>query len=247
MDYHIEFLLKILVCFLLSACIGVERQFRGRKAGLRTVILVSLGSFLFVNFSFEFPKSDTTRIAAQVVAGIGFIGAGTIIVTRRQRVKGVIIKDSKNVKGLTTAATLWCSAAIGILCAANLLFEAATGTLFILFTNIVLRSLNRRINLLSGKGTYNVYHFSITCDKKDLDKLQELTKEVIKDNEGRIDSTEITTLDNNDKKLSIYILDNALNDKLTKNLMNELSSKKEVLSISLNKESKKSIYEDEEL
>lgn len=150
-------------------------------------------------------------------------------------------------KGLTTAATLWCSAAIGILCAANLLFEAATGTLFILFTNIVLRSLNRRINLLSGKGTYNVYHFSITCDKKDLDKLQELTKEVIKDNEGRIDSTEITTLDNNDKKLSIYILDNALNDKLTKNLMNELSSKKEVLSISLNKESKKSIYEDEEL
>ena len=116
-----------------------------------------------------------------------------------------------------------------------------------LFTNIVLRSLNRRINLLSGKGTYNVYHFSITCDKKDLDKLQELTKEVIKDNEGRIDGTEITTLDNNDKKLSIYILDNALNDKLTKNLMNELSSKKEVLSISLNKESKKSIYEDEEL
>ena len=88
---------------------------------------------------------------------------------------------------------------------------------------------------------------AITCDKKDLDKLQELTKEVIKDNEGRIDSTEITTLDNNDKKLSIYILDNALNDKLTKNLMNELSSKKEVLSISLNKESKKSIYEDEEL
>ena len=57
----------------------------------------------------------------------------------------------------------------------------------------------------------------------------------------------IYDLDNNDKKLSIYILDNALNDKLTKNLMNELSSKKEVLSISLNKESKKSIYEDEEL
>ena len=79
------------------------------------------------------------------------------------------------------------------------------------------------------------------------DKLQELTKKVIKDNDGRIDSTEINTLENNDKHLSIYILDNALNDKLTKNLMNELSSKKEVLSISLNKESKKSIYEDEEL
>lgn len=235
MNYYIEFLLKMLVCFLLSACIGLERQFRGRKAGLRTVILVSIGSFLFVNFSFSFPNSDTTRVAAQVVAGIGFLGAG------------VIIKDSKNVKGLTTAATLWCSAAIGILCSANLLFEAATGTLFILFTNIVLRSVNRKINLLSGKGIYNVYHFSITCNKKDLDKLQEEIETIIKENDAKIDSTEIIVLDNNDMKLNIYILDNALNDKLTKKLMNQLSSKKEVLSISLNKENKKSIYDEEEL
>lgn len=235
MNYYVEFLIKIFVCFLLSACVGVERQFRGRKAGLRTVILVSIGAFLFVSFSFEFPNSDTTRIAAQVVAGIGFLGVG------------VIIKDSKNVKGLTTAATLWCSAAIGILCSANLLFEAATGTLFILFTNIVLRSVNRKINSLSGKGIYNVYHFSVTCHKKDLDKLQDESEEIIKSNEAVIDSMNITILDNNDVRLDIYILDNSLNDKLTKKLMNELAGKSEVLSISLNKENKKSIYDEEEL
>ena len=235
MDYYIEFLLKILTCFLLSSCIGVERQFRGRKAGLRTVILVSLGSFLFVNFSFKFPNSDSTRIAAQVVAGIGFLGAG------------VIIKDTKNVKGLTTAATLWCSAAIGILCSANLLFEAAVGTLFILFTNIVLRSVNRRINLISGKGIYNVYHFSITCSRKDEDKLLTITKNIITKNKAIIDSTEITNEENDNIKLDIFILDNALKDTLTKELMNELSNKKEVLSISLNKENKKSIYDEEEL
>lgn len=235
MDYYVEFLLKLFVCFLLSACVGIERQFRGRKAGLRTVILVSIGSFLFVTFSFKFPNSDTTRVAAQVVAGIGFLGAG------------VIIKDNKNVKGLTTAATLWCSAAIGILCSANLLFEAATGTLFILFTNIVLRQVNRRINLLSGKGTYNVYHFSITCNKKDLDKLQKESENIIKSNDAKIDSTEIVILDNDDIMLNIYILDNALNDKLTSRLMKELSGRKEVLSISLSKENKKSIYDAEEL
>lgn len=119
MEVYTEFLIRIIICFLLSFCIGIERQYRRRAIGLRTVILVSLGSFLFVRFSFNFPGSDTTRIAAQVVAGIGFLGAG------------VIIKDGKTVKGLTTSATLWCAAAIGILTSAGLLFEAAVGTLLI--------------------------------------------------------------------------------------------------------------------
>ena len=155
---YISFLFQIMACFLLSACIGVERQYRRRNVGLRTIILVSLGSFLFVMFSFAFPKSDMTRVAAQVVAGIGFLGAG------------VIIKDDKSVKGLTTAATLWCSAAIGILCSANLIFEAAIGTLLILFTNIILRSVNSKINFLSGNVNYNLYHYTIVVYLKLLKK-----------------------------------------------------------------------------
>ena len=119
MNNYIEFLMQIIVCFLLSSCIGIERQYRRRAVGLRTIILVSIGSFLFVRYSFSFPDSDMNRIASQVVAGIGFLGAG------------VIIKDGKSVKGLTTAATLWCAAAIGVLCSANLLVEAIIGTLFI--------------------------------------------------------------------------------------------------------------------
>ena len=94
MNTYTEFLFQIIVCFLLSSCIGIERQYRRRLVGLRTIILVSLGAFLFVRFSYAFPDADMTRIAAQVVAGIGFLGAG------------VIIKDNKSVKGLTTAATL---------------------------------------------------------------------------------------------------------------------------------------------
>jgi len=168
MSNYIEFLFQILVCFLLSCCIGVERQYRRRLVGLRTIILVSIGAFLFVRFSYAFPNSDMTRIAAQVVAGIGFLGAG------------VIIKDNKSVKGLTTAATLWCVAAIGILCAANLLFEAAIGTLLVLFTNIVLRTVNNKINALSGNIDYNIYTFSIICEENVEKEIIKKIKDIVK-------------------------------------------------------------------
>ena len=79
MSSYIEFLMQIVVCFLLSACIGIERQYRRRSVGLRTIILVSLGAFLFTRYSYSFPDSDMNRIASQVVAGIGFLGAGVII------------------------------------------------------------------------------------------------------------------------------------------------------------------------
>ena len=108
-----------------------------------------------------------TRVAAQVVAGIGFLGAG------------VIIKDDRSVKGLTTAATLWCSAAIGILCSANLIFEAAIGTVLILFTNIILRSVNSKINFLSGNVNYNLYHYTIVCEEKNDSSLLKIIKEIV--------------------------------------------------------------------
>lgn len=69
-----EFLFYLSVCFLLSFLIGVERQYRRRIIGLRTTILVSLGAFLFVTFSFSIGSSDVSRIASQVVTGIGFLG-----------------------------------------------------------------------------------------------------------------------------------------------------------------------------
>ena len=184
MSNYTEFLFQITVCFLLSSCIGIERQYRRRSIGLRTIILVSLGAFLFVRYSFSFPDSDMNRIAAQVVAGIGFLGAG------------VIIKDGKTVKGLTTAATLWCAAAIGVLCSANLLFEAAIGTLFILFTNIILRSVNSKINNLSGNINYNLYSFSTICEEKNEDQILKIIKEIVKANKASINSIETSDNEN---------------------------------------------------
>lgn len=98
---HYYFLLRLLICFLLSFCIGLERELRGSSAGLRTNIIVCLGSFLFASASFNSYDDDMMRIPAQVISGIGFLGAGSIM-----------INDNK-IRGLNTAATMWCVAAIG--------------------------------------------------------------------------------------------------------------------------------------
>jgi len=124
------FIIRIAVCFILSVMIGFERQYRHRMVGLRTNVLVSLGSFLFVYASYGLISGDMKRIAAQVVSGIGFLGAG------------VILRDGSKIKGLNTAATLWCVAAIGVLSACGMLVEASIGTIFVLASNIFLRILS---------------------------------------------------------------------------------------------------------
>src|SRR3954453_10746687 len=115
-------LLLLLFAFVLSAVIGIERERRLKSAGLRTHILVGLGSALFTLVSaygfapLGLETTDPSRIAAQVVTGIGFVGAGVIFVNRG------------NVVGLTTAASIWVTAAVGMACGAGLPIIAAAGT-----------------------------------------------------------------------------------------------------------------------
>lgn len=106
--------LDLSVAVALGAVIGFERQWRQRLAGLRTNTLVALGAAFFEVFENLFPSvGGSTRVAAQVVSGIGFLGAG------------IIFREGVNVRGLNTAATLWCSAAVGLLAGAGALAYAA--------------------------------------------------------------------------------------------------------------------------
>ena len=162
----------MLLCFLLSFVLGIERQIRRRSLGLRTMILVALGSYMFVSFSFLINNQDfdITRVAAQVVTGIGFFGAG------------VIIKDNEKniIRGLTTAATLWCDAALGMLCAGGFIKEAIVSTSFVLFANIVLRYVNEVINCQTErKNTSETFSIKITSEK-DLDKINTFINNFIK-------------------------------------------------------------------
>lgn len=118
----------LLVAFVLGALIGLERQWRNAVAGLRTNVLVSVGAAAFVLAGSPATSHDF-RVAAQIVSGIGFIGGGAIL------------REGVTVRGLNTAATLWCSAGIGVLCGFGYLLEAAFTSAVILFANTALRPL----------------------------------------------------------------------------------------------------------
>ncbi len=119
----------------LGLTIGFERQMGQHPAGLRTNALVCGGAALFVLFARAINQgNDMPRVAGQIITGIGFLGGG------------VILREGMTVRGLTTAATLWCSAAVGALCGAGFTVEAAIGTATILGTNFCLNPVSRWID-----------------------------------------------------------------------------------------------------
>ena len=220
MDY--QFLFNISVCFALSFFIGIERQYRRRIIGLRTTILVAIGSFLFVTFSMSVGASDISRIASCVVTGMGFLGAG------------VILKEGKKIRGLTTAATIWCDAAIGVLCAGGAVFEAIVGTFIILFSNIILKYVNVLINNVSGsRDVVSEFKLNITVNNKYFSNIKNLIDTYFKEN-----NIEIINLSYEDE-----LLENTLNYKFQVkkseiNIVEELESlitKNKVRRFSLNK------------
>src|SRR5690348_6173891 len=137
-------LLRLVIACGLGAAIGFEREIRDREAGIRTHLLVSLGSALFTIVSAygfhaflasgdNIVRTDPSRIAAQIVTGIGFLGAGAII------------REGMSIRGLTTAATLWVVAAIGMACGAGYYWPAAAGTALTIFALWPLRTLGYRV------------------------------------------------------------------------------------------------------
>lgn len=129
------------VAFILGGCIGVERQYRQRTAGLRTHILVTLGAAIFVNLAKSIEGYDgAVKVIAYVVSGIGFLGAG------------VIMRQEGNVQGLNTSATIWCAGAVGAAAGSNMYTIAALGTFFILSINILLRPV---VNMIDRKPINN--------------------------------------------------------------------------------------------
>ncbi|HJQ29475.1 MAG TPA: MgtC/SapB family protein [Rubrobacter sp.] len=136
-----EVVLRLLLASLLCGAIGFEREIRDQPAGFRTHILLGLGAALFTlvsAYGFEpFTRAalrgslqfDPTRIAAQIIAGVGFLGAGAII------------RQGRDVRGLTTAASLWAASAIGMAVGAGYLFGATAATILALATLLVLRRL----------------------------------------------------------------------------------------------------------
>lgn len=157
---EVDALVRLLVAIILGGIVGYERQSRNKSAGLRTHVLVSLGACLIMivslnvslNFYFEYglTNADPERIAAQVVSGIGFLGAGTIFATK----KGL------NIIGLTTAASLWVVAAIGLAAGAGYWITACVATILVYLILAILSRLDRHIK--TSSSTTCQYDFVIT-------------------------------------------------------------------------------------
>jgi putative Mg2+ transporter-C (MgtC) family protein len=148
------FALNIGAALLMGMAIGLERQFRQHTAGLRTNALICLGAALFVSVGLMIGnESSPSRVAAQVVSGIGFLGGG------------VILREGFNVRGLATAATMWCSAAVGTLAGLGFLVPAAIGTGGVLFIHLALRPLVQKIEARTkGLGEVEtIYRMRVIC------------------------------------------------------------------------------------
>jgi putative Mg2+ transporter-C (MgtC) family protein len=204
---HWHFLLNIGVALALGIAIGLERQWRQHQAGLRTNALVALGAALFVSLSHLMDDVNSpTRIASYIVSGLGFLGGG------------VILRDGLTVKGMNTAATLWCTGAVGTLAGAGFPLEAAVGTGGILAIHLGLRPVVRWIEIRT-KTTTDVdtyYRLRVVCTDGEVAHIrailmrhigaqprmsvQGLTTEE-SENEGKAIVADIYALERNDRAL----------------------------------------------
>jgi len=138
------------LALILGVLIGLERQWHLKLAGLSTNALVALGSCGFVVFASMVSDGDPIRIAAQVVSGIGFLGAG------------VILREGISVHGVSTAATLWCAAMVGIFAGAGLWVPSLVAAAFVFFSNLLLRPLVRLVRSRAAAAVNVETHYMVT-------------------------------------------------------------------------------------
>lgn len=146
MNYQLdeEFAWRLLISFCIGTAIGFEREYRSKAAGLRTMIMICLGSTIFTELSMIISPSSPDRIASTLVTGIGFLGAG------------VIFKDGLSVTGLTTATTIWITAALGMAVGAGQYFMAIFGLSGVLIVLAVFERFQYLIEQMHQTRTYRV-------------------------------------------------------------------------------------------
>lgn len=172
----LDFSIRLFFALAFGVAVGIERQWRQKSAGLRTNTLVSLGAaaYILISVSLTDNTGDPSRIAAQIVTGIGFLGAG------------VIMKDGLSVQGLNTAATIWCSAAVGSLCGIGLFVQAGIVTAAIMLTHLVLRPIGQKLNALTFTKSATAqtdYLFTIKCKTEVENHIRVLLMQMLGNNE----------------------------------------------------------------
>ncbi|MCG2418057.1 MgtC/SapB family protein [Aequorivita sp. F47161] len=140
-----DFAIRVFCALTAGFFIGIEREYKKKHAGLKTNMLVALGAAIYVLISLKYAHrdyTDITRVLSQVVIGIGFLGAGTILK-----------RNGETIEGLTTAATIWCSAAVGCLAAFGLYLELVLITVIVVVVNFIFGILDSKIKKKNDDNT----------------------------------------------------------------------------------------------
>lgn len=155
MNFHIdvEIGLQLLISFILGAAIGLEREYNSKAAGLRTMIMICLGSTIFTELSMMLGGDNPDRIAANIVTGVGFLGAG------------VIFKDGLSITGITTATTIWIAAALGMAVGAGEYFIAVVSTGVIIIVLSVFNKIQLWVERINQTHTYRITFTDINDQK----------------------------------------------------------------------------------
>lgn len=190
----LDFLFRLSLAVVLGALIGIERQVSHHTAGLKTNALVATGSALFVMLAGnpEQHPEAYSRIAAQIITGMGFLGGG------------VILRDGMHIRGLTTAATLWCAAAVGTLAGAGGTRRAMMGCVAVLAVNIFLKPISRRIGEDSLRGEGVSYHFRIriTCRRGEEQSIRRDVLDMVQQQHFIVQAVKTQTINATEMELS---------------------------------------------
>jgi putative Mg2+ transporter-C (MgtC) family protein len=160
MELDAETALQLVLSFAIGTAIGLEREYRSKAAGLRTMIMICFGSTIFTEVSISIGDSSPDRIASNIITGIGFLGAG------------VIFKDGLSINGITTATTIWIAAALGMAVGAGEYFIALIGSVVVIIVLSLFENLQRVIVRLHQARSYRITF------KEDEDFIPSLEKEL---------------------------------------------------------------------
>ncbi|WP_276366499.1 MgtC/SapB family protein [Chryseolinea sp. H1M3-3] len=197
MEIHFETALQLLISFVIGTAIGLEREYRSKAAGLRTMIMICIGSTVFTEISISIGESSPDRIASNIITGIGFLGAG------------VIFKDGLSINGITTATTIWIAAALGMAVGAGEYFIALAGSVVVLivlslfehFQRIIVRTHQAR----SYKITFEEDETFVSLLEAEISKLK-LRFHKARDIKNENDYTVVYEIFGGEKKLETFNL-----------------------------------------
>ena len=221
------FAVRIALSVLLGALIGTERELKKHYAGIVTNIIVCVGAFAFTSFSYitDNGNTDLTRIAAQVVSGIGFLGAG------------VILSDGTKVKGINTAATIWASAAVGTLCCLDKFWYATLIAATVVVSHLVIHPITEAIKKKNeydktkenkAETYYSVY---VVCAEENAQKIKTDMIEHINNTENvLLRKLQTTDLDSGNVKVNAEISTKVKNNVLVEDIIAYIASNKNIIS-----------------